>query len=427
MRLRIAITKASIVPSIRQIAITVWHGAVSIILITLVALLIARLEVLPGLEIQLLDWANSIHLRKVQAGTNRIIVVAITDDEWEEEFQEQSPLGERLIQDLIQLEKTKDGPKLIVVDLDTSDRRYNDAPAELDATVPRWHSKFLWAASNRQGDTSKASAVLGHSERNPEDCINKDADISCQLLNESGPTVFPTERDSMIRAYYRQFVMPVSGRVYTLVSKAAGRFDPSLHLHTETIQPEAADDRERLMRWTGTSPIQDQCVQPKTPSGRFLECSMRAALAHPADLAGKLVIVGGMYEGDRHPTPNGPRWGVEVMAEQVGTELEGGGPVLPSEGVSVLIAAIIGVVLTFAIRAGTLVGLLASLISALILWVIFLEKPDLSAGFFFPIPLVFWLIHWFAQLYEFREKTIAELVERPHVHELVKRVRAWLW
>jgi CHASE2 domain-containing sensor protein len=65
-------------------------------------------------------------------------------------------------------------------------------------------------------------------------------------------------------------------------------------------------------------------------ASRVLELTKRNALAQDNILAGKVVLLGGTYLGqDLHDTPIGPLSGVEILAQVVETELQGGGDKSP--------------------------------------------------------------------------------------------------
>lgn len=135
--------------------------------IALVGYLLARFEVL-GLESVIWEEAAAFHPGG-EDDLSRIVIVAISQDEYEHDFNAQSPLNPaKLIQDLISIAHA--GPKLIAVDIDTSHPKYAHltgsrprASARLWAEVPHWHEKFVWArpAAIAHGDAYMPEAVLG--------------------------------------------------------------------------------------------------------------------------------------------------------------------------------------------------------------------------------------------------------------------------
>jgi CHASE2 domain len=370
--------------------------------IVAVGYLLARFEVL-GLQSLIWDDAATFHLAG-QDDLSRIVIVAISQHEYDHDFNAQSPLDPaRLIEDLIRIARAR--PQLIAVDIDTSHHKYVQLPggqprasARLDAQVPGWHEKFLWArpVAQAHGDAYAPQAVLG-----------EDAPPGSRLWNESGATAFPIDPQRAVSTYLRQFITQ-RGRLETLPYAAAVRSLPA-----DRLERLAPDDRKRLLTlWGGPLTLADRCVESSRPDGGFLACSMKDALAHPAVLRDKIVIVGGVYResNDFHATVNGKLPGVEIIADALQTEARGGGPLLPSAFGSVMFAVITGAFLAFAYRVlGFWTGVGINVAGTLALFLIFIYWPQSSLGVLFPIPLVFLLLFGFSRIHEYHEEIIRKL------------------
>jgi CHASE2 domain-containing sensor protein len=371
-----------------------------IAIIALVGYVLARFEVL-GLESLIWGEVAAIHPAG-ESDLNRIVIVAISQDEYDHDFGGQSPLNPvKLVNDLIRIAHA--GPKLVVVDIDTSHPKYLRQPGNRPwalAEIAPWRDRFLWARPVAQkGDGYIPEAVLG-----------EDAPPGSRLWSESGATAFPLDPNRAVSTYLRQFITE-RGRLDTLPYAAAVRVLPADRV--ERLPP---DDRKRLLSlWGGPLRPEDACTESSRPKGTFLACSMRAALAHPVILRDKIVIVGGLYRefNDFHETVSGKLPGVEIIADALETEAGGGGPVLPSVLGSVILAAIIGTLLAFAYRVlGYWTGVAINVAGSLALFLLFVYLPQSSLGVLFPIPLVFLVLFGFSRLHEYHEETIRRLHRR---------------
>jgi len=387
------------------------------------------------LETELSDLAAKITiLRPSDEWLTQIVIVGITQTEYDTEFGGGAePDPEKLTGALIQI--AKEEPALIVVDIHTSKGIYAKEPLEeLNREYPSWHTKFLWARPI--DDDRKPWAVLGNDPPPPGACSGErratplpfcngsGSDTDCKLWNESGLTWFvPDQRDNRIRTYRRQ-MRTLCGRLDTLPYEAANRYKSEMGWPVAD-QPSSDDERERLFSlWGG--PINtpaSSCDQHK-PLDTFLACSMTDALANPATLRSKIVIVGGWYkvggsnDNDSHRTASGVLPGFQIIADALETELRDGGPVLPSEGWSVIVTAIIGTILTFAFRFGSLTGLTTSFVFSIVL-LVSLKWLGWGVGVLFPIPLVFCILLLVFRLHEFHEKNLGTVNS-----SLFERVRA---
>ncbi|HKD65439.1 MAG TPA: CHASE2 domain-containing protein [Candidatus Binataceae bacterium] len=376
-----------------------------VVIILMVGYFLARFEIL-GLESLIWGEAAATFHPTRESALNRIVIVAISQNEYDRDFGGQSPLNPaKLLADLINIAHA--GPKLIVVDIDTSHHKYlrlsgghAKASSRLDAEVTRWHDKFVWARPvASQGDAYVPKAVLG-----------EDAPPGSRLWSESGATAFPIDPNRAVTTYLRQFITG-RGRLDTLPYAAAIRVPAD-----DRIEDLPPDDRKRLLRlWGGPLTLADRCVESSRPAGTFLACSMKDALAHPATLRNKIVIAGGVYResNDFHETVNGKLPGIEIIADALETEASGGGPLLPSALDSLILAAIIGALLAFAYRVlGFWTGVGINLAASVALFLIFVYRPESSLGVLFPIPLVFLMLFGFSGLHEYHENTIRKLHRR---------------
>jgi CHASE2 domain-containing sensor protein len=247
--------------------------------------------------------------------------------------------------------------------------------------------------------------------------LGLDAPPGSRLWRESGATAFPVDPDRAVRTYLRQFVTQ-RGRLDSLPYAVARRALPQ-----ETAAALQPDDRKRLLSlWGGPLVLAGSCVESNRAPGTFLACSMKAALANPAGLRDKIVIVSGIYReaNDFHATANGKLPGVELVADALQTEAGGGGPVVFSEFESMLVGAVIGTILTIAyMMLGVAAGILVNIAAAAGLFFIFKYRPEYGIGSLFPIPVVFFLLYLYHIANEYRD----EIIHQVHRIFLSSRAR----
>jgi CHASE2 domain-containing sensor protein len=390
-----------------------WQTVCLVVLTALLACLLARFESLFALESAVRNLAATAH-HASEKDLSQIVVVAISPNEYRDDFNSTSPLDpNKVIEDLIRIARAH--PQVIAVDIDTSHKSYSrprkgqkSPSARLYIEIRDWPEKFVWALPSDQKEdrTFAPSAVLGERPR-----------PGSPLWKASGVTAFPIDADGYVRTYLRQFITN-QGRLDSLPYALARRALPDKTF--SALQP---DDRKRLLslwgrRLPGLS-LDEPCIQTNRPPGTFLACSMTAALAEPATLRNKIVVVGGTYDSkDEYPTANGKLFGVQIIADALQTEAGGGGPVIFSASESMLAGAIIGTMLAVAYSTlGPLAGLSITLFAAAGLLLIFKYQPEFyGIGSLFPIPVVFLLLYLYHLLIEYQDKIIHR-VHRTLRHE----------
>jgi CHASE2 domain-containing sensor protein len=354
----------------------IWQTVCLIVLTALLACLLARFESLFELESVVRNLAATVHHAR-EKDLARIVIVVITPGEYRDDFNSTSPLDpNRLIEDLIGIARAH--PRAVAIDIDTSHPDYlrhgegqSSPAARLDTETSDWRQRFVWALPSYQkaDRTFAPTAVLG--QRPPP---------GSALWKASGVTAFPIDSDGYVRTYLRQFITN-QGRLNSLAYALARRTLPEPAF--DALQ---ADDRKRLLGlW-----------------GRQLPDEMPA-------LRDKIVIVGGTYDiKDQYPTAQGKLFGVQIIADALQTEAEGGGPTIFSASESMLSGAVIGTMLAVAYATlGPLAGLSITFCAAAGLLLVFKYEPEFyGIGSLFPIPVVFLLLYLYHLIIDYQDKII---------------------
>ena len=299
----------------------------TVIVIALLVLGLEHFGVLNGFQTVALDtW-----LVALSGGTDTdVIIVGIDDEDYEQLFNGRSPLAPDLLRSVLD-DIVAAGPKLIGVDIDTSNPAFENLARDSEA-LP----KAIWARDCRtivSADGQRKlirEPILGGTfkELPPvEEVITTDPG--------SGVTLFPQDSDGLVRRYYQ---------VLNTSSKASGGesgFCLSL--------PTAIADGDTRRKYS-EEPLLMSVRTAKT--GRMYVHQLRQAAKSEAwstnsPLKGKIVLLGGMYHAarDSYSTPHGPRYGVELIAQALATELRGGGVPELSPLYQVLLDIVLGSVL----------------------------------------------------------------------------------
>jgi len=201
-------------------------------------------------------------------------------------------------------------PAIVVVDLDTSARRFQQLRRELDSTA---QSRIVWARDVEE------RADNGDLELLP---LLGDMDSSNLTW---GLALFPRSPDWTVRLYRREFTIGTEQK-------------PSIHwaavkkfCDVARLKPPACDHIQRDIQ--AVSLDDDELIVPVMHAryrfepwhlGDVLDARKQAMprVAKANDLDGKIVLLGGAYSTqDQHQTPFGIASGVEVVANAVEAEL----------------------------------------------------------------------------------------------------------
>lgn len=224
-----------------------------------------------------------------------VAVVRITDQVYESSFGGKSPLDPVKFQELIEA-IAWGRPKLIAVALDTS------APAFKEMRLPPappLGPPIVWARNGVYSNVRQMfhlSGVLGRKEPKPF----------------AGAILFMKDDDGVIRRYTR-LCKTDEGLVESFPWEVIKR------LSDERTKGLKASEEEELADFVGSNRV-------NMPADEILRQFHDEGYRTEGILKDKIVILGGDYAAqDEHDTPAGWALGVEVLAQMIETELEGGG------------------------------------------------------------------------------------------------------
>lgn len=282
-------------PSGRRLA----RGASIILVLLAVAFtLYERATVLQQLE----RTARDFHSRLIAPrSATEIVVVQITDSDYESLFSRTSPLAAERLRELLEA-IVAGSPRLVVVDLATAESQFRPL-AELEDMVP-----VIWA---------RESTSCERLDSMPPECAGGDRSVLLDFAGADRPGsrfgLVDMERDpdGVIRRYrlYRQVGETTRPGLAAAVLEALG---------------DGPDDRTDDALYIRYSPL---------PPGAFLTAAVLLRAASAPDfgevgvLRDRIVLLGGAYREarDKHATPLGRMFGVDLQAQVIQTELEGGG------------------------------------------------------------------------------------------------------
>lgn len=275
--------------------------------------------------------AAELQARLFQPTGERVAQVKINERDYQTLFGARSPLDAAKLGALV--EKIAAGrPSVIAVDIDTSDASF------MPLRALRCDCRLVWARDARaQRDGPPApGGVLG---------ANDDEAAKLGAL-----VVLYEDASDKVTRRYAQVMNTAAGPLETFGSRVA-------RLHAPDQRTEAPDRRARVIRFSDSARFE-------IPSGVV----MADGFEWQDRIRGRIVLVGGTYDRDRHDTPLGAMDGVDILANVVETELAGGGETRPHWLGIVLLGALEAILLVALFhRFRPLVAVLASVLVVVVL------------------------------------------------------------
>jgi CHASE2 domain-containing sensor protein len=263
-----------------------------------------------------LDALNSSALDSVILGKARriiddVVIVEITDEDYRSMFEGRSPLKRTQLHRLLGAIRSGN-PRLIVVDVDTSDNwQYKDWLAEAPAPC---NPVIVWAQGARivgdgRGRQPAVQPVPFADDRHTaRPCV-------------TGLAVFPQDRDGVVRHYLR--TIPIAGTAENSLPWAAVKTVRGQPITDAGGEKKKKDDEKLVLNFAG-----DRYAFPRYASSAVLEqVSAGPAWSDRGPLTGRIVILGGTFSAarDEYRTPLGTMSGVDVVAQAIASEQHGGG------------------------------------------------------------------------------------------------------
>lgn len=264
-----------------------------------------------------------------------VVLVEIDDDDYRQLFHETSPLEPQTLTDLIDA-VARNQPKLIAVDIDTSAKVFTNV--KLSQSWP----PIVWARGAHQGTLESNQQDTNLRVRNNDALILERVlgRTDRQIDLSSGIALMPLDSDIRIRHFRREY----------LATNEEGSSNPGVRTDSfhwaivkkycdlakvdercKTLVPSQAvvdHDEDDLILNLAIEPSAFKA--PITASRVLGEANTgNAAGSSPVflSLKDKIVFLGGKYEAssDYHETPTGIKYGLDLTAIAVESELSGTG------------------------------------------------------------------------------------------------------
>ena len=240
-----------------------------------------------------------------------VAIVNINDSDYHKIFHDSSPLDPQKLAELI-ADIARGEPAVIAIDIDTS------APQFQSFVFSDWRPQLVWERElhdlpqTASGSEKPAPlAILGG---------RKNVD---QSKNSIGIPVLIDDSEYKVTRRYRRVIATQDGPLPSFPWAIATAYLKGRPDQLAKI-PETTD--ALMIRFSGDA---DGSHRIAFTAQKLHELSTNWPAASP--IAGKIVLLGGSYLGqDRHDTPIGQMHGVDIMANVVETELNGGGYIAPS-------------------------------------------------------------------------------------------------
>jgi CHASE2 domain-containing sensor protein len=269
-------------------------------------------------------------LLKERAAAPHVVIVAITDEDHQQLFGGKTSLDAATVYDIIK-GIAKAEPKVIGVDLGTAEETYLKLPP-LDTNLP-----IVWARSAILEQDEQQTAITSlfshpHHTFVPGPVLGR---TEGEGNIRSGISLAPVDSDRAIRRYVRMF---------RIRSKQPDRMD-SFHWAVakeycnnnenpacEQIREQLAREDQELILNLSIDPYKKlDAIPARRLVGDSLDSEWRdetGTLRSPLKklLKDKIVLLGGTYKAacDEHRTALGNEYGVELVAQAIESEFEGG-------------------------------------------------------------------------------------------------------
>jgi CHASE2 domain len=254
----------------------------------------------------------------------RIVRVVISRDEYVRCFHGQSPLDPDKLRKVIEAIVRQD-PAVIVVDFDVSDPSF--ATVRTVAIASNW--PVVW---NRRAVSSVRCNQVW-----PERIFGDYGPV----LPDQGLGVLPVDGDGLVRLYSRS--VATNGPLNAGGACAPSRDEPTISWAALQKAENSRKSSERFLKSDLKPSDQPLVIKFEPPTdiptsyvahvtdligvcGTDTQPQVSADLKAEPPMKGKIVLVGGYYDtGDEHMTPVGSMFGVDIIAQVIRTELDGGG------------------------------------------------------------------------------------------------------
>lgn len=323
-----------------------------------------------------------------------VVIVSITQDDYKAYFGAQSPLDPAQVKKIVDA-IAMGNPAVIGVDLDTSSPTFRELQPPPAPTVV-WARDAERVVPNNPGVEGRSVSEVGTRLLSrflpflfkPEEERFSISNVLGRVGHEfpSGVALVPLDSDSTIRRYRRQFLttepdLPVMNSFSWATVKEYGR-------STGYRVEETEESKEG---WVLNSAVDEHSFKPISVK-RLLEdlSNGEGWRGERGPVKNKIVLLGGMYptSRDQHYTLGGPKYGVELLAYAIESDLQGKNIRPPNRYVVWLAELVLGFALVlvhlrfkerpkqvrYTVVAIPLFALLASFLvfSSLALWALFL-------------------------------------------------------
>ncbi len=322
------------------------HLLAAALLIVFVSLATATAEffgLFRGFETTALDsllaWKNG--------EAKHVLIVGISNEDYQNEkfFRATSPLDPEQVEKIVDA-VVKGKPAVVGIDLDTSSHTVCYKPLQRWQLTGPKEPPIIWA---------RDAEPLGENVEKvlPGDVLGT-VKIGSDVL--SGMVVLPRDPDGIVRRYRRVFYVPSPNAtmrteipVDSLPWAIVKRFCLEMNSQAQTTgkgpKPDAETEEEKgcakiwKMQSKAESEHEDLVLNFSGDRYRFRHLSAEQVLQASHEdywarmpngkgkLDGKIVLIGGLYHAarDDYVTPVGAMAGVELMAQAIESDLEGGG------------------------------------------------------------------------------------------------------
>jgi CHASE2 domain-containing sensor protein len=246
---------------------------------------------------------------------SEVAVVIINDDDYRKLFKGKSPLDPFELQRIINA-IALGKPRIIGVDIVNTDEQFR--AVELTS----WWPPIIWYRESQLVPPQEQAEHGAHNEQGLVEAFSVLGGKGPEYDANSGLPLLIEDAEDRVTRRYRRMIATTEGLLpsfpWAIVSKLPPDKARGLKASTDDLFIRYSLDKDGTHRFTPTASIVLELAKGGLPADNPFK--------------DKIVLLGGSYlNADKHDTPIGVMNGVEILAQVVETELQGGGDKAPNK------------------------------------------------------------------------------------------------
>lgn len=278
----------------------------------LLVFLLSRMGVLHKLDTSIFDARMRLNSPPAESA---VAVVIITDEDYQKIFGGKSPLDPIKLQALINA-IALGKPKVIGVDIATTNEQFRNIQ------IADWWPPVIWYRDSKEVSNQEPTTTGRHPEQGLVEPLSVLGGKGPEFDANSGLPLLIEDAEDKVTRRYRRMIETTDGLLPSFPCAVVSKFP------TDTTSKLKASTDDLFIRYS----IDGDGTHRFTPRASWVLDLAKSGLPPDNPFRDKIVLLGGSYlNQDKHDTPLGSMDGVQILAQVIETELEGGGDKAPNK------------------------------------------------------------------------------------------------